>query len=168
MKAIDVDVALEFCDRTIALKKRTEGAFLEIGRRLRDIREKELWHGRWEDFDHFCRSDMKLTEATASKLITVYERFILELGVSPEKVILAGGYTTAYLLKPLATSKEAAEEWLDKAITAESRRDLEILVREDQTGLEQAKCQHPDAYYIKLMVCPTCGEKHRVDPEMTQ
>jgi hypothetical protein len=126
------------------------------------IRDEELYLATHTSFVEFLW-EMKLTESTASKMISIYNRFILELGVSSQKVLEAGGWTTAYKLKDLAKDKETAEEVLDLAATW-SPKDLDTYIKEKKSGVSQETCSHPDGL-IRFEWCKHCNLKERLYDE---
>lgn len=151
---------LLFCEETVEIQKETEKRFLEVGGRLKDIRDKKMWEGRWEDFSEFCELDMGMNESTASKMINVYEVFILKYGFSPEKVI-EGKWSKVAMLLPIVATKKDAEYWLNQA-RHNSKRDLGIAIYEHRNNVDQAKCRHKDCYRYTVEVCNTCKNQRRI------
>lgn len=164
-KLAKVPKHLKFCEDTIKWKNTLEIGFLDIGKRLRMIRDDKMWEGRWEDFDHFCREDMKLTQQSAYKLIGIYEKFVLEYKFAPARIAAAGGWGVVAEILPLAIDADAAEAWVSIAEKSQSRRDLRQLIREGKTGVDPMKCKHKDAKEIVMMMCSECGERWRKYPD---
>lgn len=157
---------LPFCENTIKFKQSIEVGFLDLAARLKSIRDKHLFDGRWETFnDYLADPKMNLDKGIASKLITIYERFILEYQVAPEKLVPIG-YSKVYEILPAIKNKKDALEWLQTA-SETSRADLKILLREKESGVEQMKCDHPKSfgYVVVFHGCRKCGSEHMVSKE---
>ena len=147
-----------YCEETTKLKQSIEVSFITLGERLRRIRDEKLYEGQWETFALYLM-DAKISEATASKLINIYQRFFVEWNFPSEKLVEAGGWTVVASLLPVCKTKEQAEEWMDKALVL-SRPDLEKEIREVKTGMPMITCKHSDSYMIKI--CRHCGERERI------
>ncbi len=147
-----------FCKETAILKGTIESAFLSLGERLRRIRMERLYQGQWSSFEEYCL-DMKMPESTASKLISIYEKFIVNFGIEPELLLAAGGWSSVAEIVPVVHSKEEALYWIDKA-TVLSRPDLRIEVRIARTGIPPEKCSHLNSYTLKI--CRDCGNKEQI------
>lgn len=152
------ELAETFLEETLDLKKNLEKNFLELGKRLMKIRDEQLFNSTHESFVEFLW-EAKLTESTASKLINVYQKFVVELGMSEDSILEAGGWTVVYKLKDVSTDKVKAKEWLEKASVL-SPKDLENELKESKTGIAQITCPHIDT--IDFRWCKTCGEKNRI------
>jgi hypothetical protein len=161
-KDITTEEKLAFCDQTITLKVETESKFLELGARLAKIRDEEMFAGRWENFDDYCESDLKMSPGTASKLINIHQKLVVEYKVSPGKLAEAGGWTRLAMALPFITDKKSADEWVDRVASAGSRRDLEMLIKEKHTGVDPIKCDHPEDQCRVIKICARCGESWRV------
>lgn len=152
------EVALTYCEKTIALKKDIEVAFLTLGERLFKIRTEEIWKlGGFSSYEEFLM-EARLTTGTASKIETVYEHFILNLKISPEKVAVIG-WTDAYLISQIADTKKEAIEWLEKGELLSSG-DLRIEIMGVKKGVDQKDCKHHNTYRIE--VCRDCGLKTKL------
>ena len=151
---------LKFCDYVIELKQETEKNFLKLGAMLKEIKQRELWKGRWEDFDHYTREGVRMTEKTAHSLIMIYERFILEYNIPPARIAEAGGWTYIQTILPVVKDAATATEWLETAISAESREDLRKLVDQAKPGAVDAiNCKHTNTRKVVLCICEDCKEK---------
>ncbi len=146
----------QFCEKTLELKSVIESSFLTLGERLRKIRGEELWRGQWTSFNEYVK-EMKMSEATATKLINIYDKFIVKFGFEPQRVIDAGGWGVVAEVLPMVKSQADAIKWLDKCIYL-SREDLRIEVRLAKTGIPPEECPHADTYIMKI--CRLCGDKH--------
>lgn len=161
-KSLQTTKALNFCEETAELKSQTEEAFLELGSRLNEIKTKQLFLGRWEDFDHYCREELKMTQQTAYKLISIYETFIVQYKVPIDKLAKAGGWTMLATILPVVENKEDAHECVDQAIALQSKRELAQWVREKKTGVNPTNCKHKLTETYMVSRCLDCGEVHRV------
>lgn len=150
----------EFCAATLELKNSIEVSFLELGKRLLNIRDERLFEPNWESFPSYLQ-EMKMTEATASRLINIYAKFVLEYELAPAKVAEAGGWATLSELLPVIKrgTKEEAVAWLNKASTL-TKDDLRKEVKEAMSGIEMAKCKHEETLLFKR--CVTCKDTWRV------
>lgn len=149
--------SIDFCEETINKKHLLEVGFLELFSRLKEIRDKELYKGRWENFEDFLQDpQMGLDKGTASKMITIHERFIIEYKISPAKIANVGGWSKIAEILPVVKNKKSAEEWIEKA-TSLSKSDLRKEVKEEKTGMDMSKCKHKNYYIVKI--CRDCGDK---------
>lgn len=149
---------IDYCNETVKMKQNIETAFLTLGERLMKIRDQRLFEGQWASFSLYLL-DAKISEATASKLINIYHKFVLEWQFPVEKLAEAGGWTSLAALLPICKTKEQAEPWLDKTFVL-SRPDLEKEIKESKTGIDMRHCKHEDNYVIR--VCRQCGDRERV------
>lgn len=120
-----------------------------------NIRKDNLWTAGYESFIDFLE-DARMSESTASKLITIYEKLVLKFGYSPEKLSQAKDWSNIYLVTTLADTKESAEEWLQKSELMRSK-DFRIAATEKKKGIE---CATHNFYTIR--VCHNCGLKEKV------
>lgn len=141
-----------YLKETLLLKKRLESSFLELAERLLKIREERLYEGEYENFAAFCW-EARLAESTASRLISVFQKFCLEYKIKQEKLSTVG-WSSLYTLLPLATSKERAEELVSEA-SVMTRDDVAKMVKEVKNGVNN--CEHERT--VLLRVCLDCGEK---------
>ena len=160
-KLIKAEEYLKFCEETSMLKNQTEAAFIELGRRLNKINLEKMYNGRWEDFEHYCRSELKISKQTAYKLIAIYTKFVLEYKIAPSQLALAGGWTVVAQVLPMVNDQESANEWIHQAIHAESKRDLVALMRESKTGVSQMSCKHKNTIKYTVVECKDCGSSWR-------
>jgi len=154
--------ALDFCQETATLKSHTEEAFLELGSRLKKIKDEKMFEGRWEDFDHYCREEMKMTQQTAYKLISIYDTFIVKYNIPIEDLAQAGGWTMLATILPVIENASDAKECVDQAISSQSKQDLAQWVKEKRTGINPMKCKHTHSETYKICRCMDCGDTRRV------
>lgn len=152
---------LEYCEKTLTLKSALEEGFVALGERLGRIRDEELYKPQWSTFAEFLE-EMKLSEATASKMISIYQKFVIGFGIAPEKIALAGGWNPAYEISTFAQTKKEAVEWLEKSSTL-TRQDLRKELQERKSGIPMKECKHKDTYTIKI--CRDCGEREKINED---
>lgn len=148
----------EYCKETLELKKRLESSFLSLGERLMKIRDERLYEGDYDNFAAFCW-EARLAESTASRLISVYQKFVQEYGLDIGKLSRIG-WSSLYALLPMATDKETAEELVEDA--SEMRRDD---VTEKVRAAKYPNCKHKNTHTITLICCDDCGAKTRKNEE---
>lgn len=154
----DKELANNYLNDTLSLKRLTEKNFLELGQRLMKIRDEQLFLATHSSFVEFLW-DMKMTESTASKIINIYSHFILHLGIDQEHLLDAGGWTTVYQLKDLAKDKDTAEEWLHKAAVL-SPKDFKTTLEEARSGKKQEDCEKHE--FVTFRWCKHCHLKEKV------
>lgn len=138
----------KYLEETLVLKENLEKGFLHLGERLYRIKGEQLWKLDYGSYAEFLMQ-AKISEATASKLVAIYTKFVLEYEMSYD-VLAPCSWSSLYQLLPLATSKEKAEELVDEAATLK-RGDVEEKIRADK----HPDCRHKDTFTIK--VCRGCG-----------
>lgn len=149
--------SLDFCEETITKKQALEVGWIDLCGRLKEIRDNGMWKGRWDSFEDFLHDpQMGLDKGTASKMITIHERFVIEYKMSPERIANAGGWSKVAEILPAVKDKKSAEEWLSNAASL-SKSDLRKEVKENQTGIKMSDCEHKDFYLVKI--CRKCGDK---------
>ena len=150
---------LKYCDETIAFTKTIEASFLELGRRLKVIRDERLYEVSWEDFASYLMEFRNLSESSASKLINLYEVYVLRYAFPVKRIADVGGWSLLAEALPVIKDKQSAEHWLTQA-TLLTRTDLRREIKEAKTGKEMRKCDHKKRYVFSY--CPTCGLKERI------
>lgn len=151
----DLVVKREYIKETLALKKRMESSYLELGERLQRIRDERLYEPDFENFASFCW-EAKLAESTASRLISVYQKFVVEYGINKDK-LSSLGWTNLYVMLPLATDKNKAKELVEDSISLR-REDILEKVREETKG---KNCEH-DWYEVRIKQCRNCGAREKL------
>jgi len=144
-----------FLKETIALRGQIEGAFLSLAERLYKIREERLWEGEYDDFDTFLL-ELKISKATASKLCTVHETFVVKHKIAVKKLFPIG-WSSLYAIAGHADTKEKAEDLVDRAGLL-TRQDLEISLR-NENGRQDA-CDHKNSRTV--MVCNDCSFRRQI------
>lgn len=152
----------EYCKKAIKLEQDARFMYLGLGEMLYNIREERLYEPFWASWQEFCMEFKDLSQSSISKLVVIYETFILKYGYTPETLSKAGGWTKLYALTHCIKSKAEAKHWLSIAETY-SRGDLEKLLVEARTGVSMSKCKHKNTYTIEI--CKDCGERWEVYPK---
>lgn len=150
--------ALNYCEETIELVHNIEEAFLSLGERLYKIRNEKMWEGRWDSYDDFLM-DIKISRARESKLVSIYEKYVLEYKIEPEKLAKVN-WSNLYTMLPAVKDKKSAEEWVEKG-SVMFRKDIEDEVREVKRG---GPCEH-EFERIVLDKCTKCFKSFRVYEE---
>ena len=154
----DILKSIDFCEHTIAFKHFIETQWLEFAGQLKEIRDKGLYEGRWDSFEDFLSDPaMAMDKGTASKMITIHERFVLEYKVPLSKISQVGGWSKVAEILPAVKDKESAEKWLDEAASL-SKADLRKQVNEERHP-ESIGCKHSNTYKVVMRCCRQCGNK---------
>lgn len=143
-----------YLKETIALRSEIEGAFFTLGERLKRIRDEKLFESEYQNFDEFLLT-AKISKATASKLIKVYETFVLEYKL-PMNKLRSIGYSSLYAISGHINNKDKAEELVDRASML-TRNDLEQSLRDDGPVIKG--CSHSDVRIVE--VCNECDHRRR-------
>lgn len=150
--------SISFCEHTIAFKHFIETQWIEFAGQLKEIRDKELYKGRWDSFEDFLNDPaMAMDKGTASKMITIHERFILEYKIPNSKIARVGGWSKVAEILPAVKDKKSAEIWLENAASL-SKSDLRKQVKEENNP-DSIECKHKDCYKVVMCCCRKCGNK---------
>jgi len=147
---------ISYCEETIALVHNIEGAFIALGERLHRIRNERMWEGRWDSYEDYL-SEINISPAKASKITSIYEKYVLEYNVPQDKLVKVG-WSSLYSLLPAVKDKESANEWVDKASVLR-REDIEDEIRDIKLG---APCPHKNTEILKLEICKDCGKRWKI------
>ena len=154
---IQNESAFQYCDTTLKLKKTIETSFLSLGERLSKIRIERLWESNWSSWVEYL-ADMKITESTASRLITVYDTYVVKYAL-PEEKLASIGWSSLYEMARFIPSKQSAEDFVDKT----------FLMRKEDVRDEIRVARHGDHEHewkeIHLRMCTVCGKKERLYAE---
>lgn len=148
----------KYCNDTIALKTTLEEGFLVLGERLAKVRDEELYKPTWDAFEDFLE-EMHLSPATASKLINIYLKLVIEFKIPKTKLLEMGGWSDLSEILPLVKNKGEAEEMIDN-LAPLNRQHRRGLLTEKKTGVIIDNCKHKDTYTIKI--CRTCGDREKI------
>lgn len=148
----------DYCQNAIELKQHAEVTFVALAGHLYKIREERLWEGGYTSFDEFC-DELRMSQSTISKLISIYKVFIVELGFTDDEIAKSGGWSVLAETLPLISSRSVAEHWLGLTTTL-SLRDIRKEVLEAKNGIittsTTTTCMHPNQYIVEI--CPDCGK----------
>lgn len=149
-----------YLEKTIELKKTVEGGFLVLAERLAKIRDEQMYAPEYESFPEFL-NEMDLSEATASKLINIWNRLVLEYGIPKERLLEAGSWSSVSEILPYVKDKKTAENLLDK-MTGLLPSDKRKVIRELRTGINQDDCKHGDWNDVHFRECGKCGYREKI------
>jgi len=152
---------VDFCNETLEMKQEIELRFLDVGARLKKIRDGQLWESQWESFGEYLK-EMDVSEGTASKMINVYQIFIEDYNFSPAKLTM--GWSKLAETLPYIKEKKDAEDFLHLA-TILPKEELRKELQERKTGIEMRRCEHTDTYLIRC--CNQCKMKWKIYEEDT-
>lgn len=148
---------ITFCEETIKEKQALEVVWLDLAKRLKAIRDGALYSGRWENFEEFLNDPaMDMDKGTASKMISIHEKLVLEYQIAPKTIALSGGWSKISEVLHVMDSKKEAEKWLDKCSVL-SKSDLRKEIQEAKHGAPNPECKHKNTYTIEI--CRDCGQK---------
>lgn len=126
-----------------------------------EIREKKMYQNQWETFSEYVE-EMRMSESSASKIISIYEKFVVQYQFEPQRIIEAGGWSQVAEILPMVKNKEDAEVWLEKSSML-TRKDLRDEMTEAKTGKSQITCPHTETYTVKI--CKECNVRIKVYEE---
>lgn len=156
----------DYCQETINLKGDLELSYLDLASRLHKIQLNKMYEPNYESFDEFLW-EIKLSKASASKLINIWVRFVIQFKIAPKLLAEAGGWSVVAEILPVAKSKSAAERWLRQA-KANRRGDLRKTLKEKKSGVSMAKCPHKHKRNIFYWQCERCGDTGGIYAEELQ
>jgi hypothetical protein len=147
--------AFDYYQKLVFLRRKQGEVALEIGRVLKEIKEKKLYRylgeGGYDDFFQFLSDpEISMNYNTASLYIRVYEFYVEQLKLNPDELasIPINRLNTLKSKLEKTENKEEIEEWLEKAKTL-GRLDFE-------KETEEAKITKPRP--IVLTRCKKCGK----------
>lgn len=162
MKEISETKKNEYCNGAIKLKIDIERDFIVLGEMLYRIKKEQMFEAGWSSWEEF-EMELKLSSATISKIIRIYEIFCLRYSFTAKVLAEAGGWSSIAEVLPVInedTTRKRAEELLD-ICTTQSRTDVRRTIQEAKTGVDMTKCKHLDTY--TLQICRDCGERIRLE-----
>lgn len=149
---------IDFCEHTIAFKHFIETQWIEFAGQLKTIRDKALYQGRWDSFEDFLADPaMAMDKGTASKMITIHERFVLEYKVPLSKIAQVGGWSKVAEILPAVKDKKSAEKWLSEAASL-SKSDLRKQIQEEKDP-DSIECKHKKITKVVMCTCGECNKK---------
>lgn len=144
----------KYCTETIELVTRLEEGFLLLGERLKKIRDNKLYLPVQDTFYDFL-VECRMTESKASKVISVYEKFIEEYKFKPEQLTQIG-WSLLYESIGLINNKKEAKEIVHELANRQDK-DGRVYLLELKRGVSQDTCEHANTYI--MYVCRDCGKK---------
>lgn len=158
MKEITEKQGHEYCKKAIELETVVRTTYINMAEMLYNIRQEKLFEPFWSSWSEFCMEFKDLSEGTISKIISIYEFFVLKHGFTPKQLAEAGGWSKLYEVLRVAQngSRKEVKEWIGKCATL-TQKDLREEVLEAKTGVSIMKCGHEDTYIIR--VCRKCGTR---------
>lgn len=142
---------IDYCEETRKIYSGLKEATFMLAERLYNIREKQMYLGRWDSWSEFLK-DSDINESSASKALQVYELYELKGGVSRRKLVEAG-VEKLYTAKSLLTETNA-EEITDYAILT-YRDDIKDKIK----GVHDCEHEFGEERYGR---CHKCNSFHRV------
>lgn len=146
----------KYIEETKKLRNALEQGFFSLGERLYKIRTEKLYEGQYESFSEFVIEGMKMTESTASRLITVYQTFVLEYKMDESKIAEVG-WNLLYNIGRIVSTKSEALEFINKAKVM-TNKDIDSELREFKYGKD---CPHQWSE-LHLRICSKCGQKEKI------
>ncbi len=146
--------AYEFCQETNQLLRGVKIAYMLLAERLYRIQKQKLYKPVYEKFFMYL-DEIDIHESTASRLISIYEKFVLEHQIEPE-VIKDIEYTKLTEIRKVSPTRELAEHWIEEARVL-PLRELKMRIKAMTAGVDEMKCEHGNTYLVRC--CRTCGEK---------
>jgi hypothetical protein len=152
----------QYCKETLEYKTDIEWRFVGLGERLYKIKQERMFEAGWSSWEEF-EMELKMSPATVSKLLRIYEIFILKYSFTPKQIAETGGWSVVAELLPSIgeNATKARIKELFAVATSQSRSDLRKTLLEAKTGIDMTKCKHMDSYTIKI--CRTCGDRELIE-----
>lgn len=148
-------VPLDYCTETIQLKRTIQSAFLTLAERLYHIRREEMWTTNWGSWSEYLE-ELDVSEATASKLIKVYEIYVIQYKIDESKLVKLGWDSLYSAIPLIAESKKKPLEVVEDFAHLRKSDQREVL-REAKKG----PCDH-NWEDFKMRRCTNCGKMERV------
>ncbi len=163
MDKLTAKTNFNYCQETISLKSDLELSYLDLASRLHKIQLNRMYEPNYESFDEFLE-EIKISKSTASKLINIWVRFVIQFKIKPKMLADAGGWTVVAEILPYADTKKSAERWLLDA-KENRRKDLRKNLLELKTGISMSKCKHKNKRHVLFWKCEDCGETGQIFAE---
>lgn len=140
--------AHSICQDAIALEGKIGISFLELAATLHKIREERLYETEYGTWGAYCEEFKSLSTSSISKLITVYELYVLKYQMPQKQLAEAGGWTLLYKARKHIDSKEDAERIVSE---------LGLQASSDaRSHAVSPYCDHVETYQVT--VCKDCGK----------
>ncbi len=139
-------------DNAAVCFRSARSSLMEGAKFLHEIAKDELWRGSYSSFAEYLELECQISQGFASKLIKVYQSYVVEGGLSLRK--LEGvDYERLYMAIPL---KMPADDRVEQAMQL-SRSDLRESLRSEKHG----DCTHPKGQQEVFYRCKVCGKFHK-------
>jgi len=146
----------DYCQETINLKKGLESGFIVLAERLARIKLEEMWKEQWSSFSEYL-AEMRITDATASKLIAVHRLYVDKYQID-EQLLVETNWSTLYEIRELVGEKSKEE-------VVQIIKDYSVLKRDDaREALREAKngeCMH-EWHEIHIRQCSKCAKREKI------
>lgn len=152
---------LKYCNEALEIEKKLRKGFLVLAQYLYKIREGRFYEPQWSTFEEYMWEFKEISPATISKMISVYENYVVKFKFRPRKLEPIG-WNALYTMLPVIKSKASAQRWIGTALVL-SRQDLFKEIKEKRTGVDMSECKHEDFYEIRI--CRTCGDRWKNEAE---
>ncbi len=150
------------CKTAIEAKNDLEWRYLELGGILHQIKEQRAYEAGWSSWEEFAM-ELKMNTASISRILRIYEVFVLQHKISTVALAKAGGWTVLGDLLPVInneTPKARVKELLVMAAEQPNRKSVILNVKDIIRG---APCKHEHTHTITIEICDDCNERWRVD-----
>lgn len=144
-----------YCTETIQLKRTIQSAFLTLAERLYNIKRDEMWTTNWGSWQEYLE-ELDVSEATASKLIKVYEVYVIQYKIDEVKLVKLG-WDSLYSAIPLIAESEKKPIEVVEDFSHLRKADQREVLREAKKG----PCEH-NWEEISMRRCSHCGKMERV------
>lgn len=142
-----------YLQETIELKIDLEKNFIVLAEHLYKIYSEKLWQeaGRvsWDEF----LMEVKISVSAASKLISVYKKYVVEHKIPISKLASVRSWEGLYSVAKLAVDRDTALE-LVEAGAVESDKDMRAKVKGEKD------CDRHE--WIEYRFCRKCGVKEKI------
>lgn len=164
MQNLTEQQSYQYCEDTKSLRDKLELGYIEVAKRLYNIKTNRLYEGQYGSWSLFL-DDAKIGQSKAEQLVRIYEKFILEYKLPEQQVVEAGGWSVVVKLLPMAKTRDLAQNALLQASLLPNRVCVAEYVKQAVED-DFKTCSHNDTYTIKI--CRTCGERFKINDTDTE
>ena len=152
------------CQKAIDLKGNIEGQYLELAKTLYEIHEAS------PQTLGEIGMELGMSAMTVSKFVRIHKVFVLEGRVTSTLLSKVGWSVLAEALPSTRTPRQAdrdAPRFDANAVVGSlvglTQQDARRTILEARTGVDMTKCEHPEAYTLRI--CPDCKDRWKVYDE---
>lgn len=138
----------EFCQATIALKSNLEQNFIELAGRLKKIQDERMYEPNFDTFTDFLK-EINIQGSVATRLIQIYDLFILQFKFPVKQLVEAGGWTKLSEIRAVCKTKKDAVKWMKVALT-NPKQAVREMVELELSGEKELPNTCNDYYIIKI------------------